>query len=296
MRSPSKKLMLLFAVVAATATACGPTQQLVDPGDLQDTGATLTAQAPRATVVLVHGMGGFKNIGPIDYFFHVPALWRGLGAKVFVAAESSFQSIEARAGQLKQQLDGVSGPLVIVGHSQGGLDARWLVSKLGYAPRVKALLTIATPHRGSPIADVAAGLLDGPAEDVLNVVIGTLGWNLAGMDELTTSYMTTKFNPAVPDASGVTYWSWAGYASPLGLSSGSGWLHAPLLPTWTIMKAKGIKSDGIVPVDSQKWGAFQGTIEGDHIGEVNQPLGETPGFHALQFYTSMLQRMHDQGW
>ena len=185
---------------------------------------------------------------------------------------------------------------MLIGHSQGGLDARWLVSKLGYAPRVRAIVTIAAPHRGSPVADVALGLTPGSVLDAADALISLLGWSLDGAREVTTSYMNSTFNPGVPDADGVAYWSFAGHASPLGLEAGTGWLHGPLLPTWSLMKAMHLESDGIVPVESQKWGEFLGQMPSDHIGEVNQPLGETPGFHALAFYAQLLQRMHDAGF
>ena len=297
MRTPvDSKRWLLVAVLAALGTAACDLTSIQNPGDPLGGGSQLQAQPPAATVVLVHGMGGFRNIGPLDYFFHIPSLWKRQGARLYVAGETSFASVEQRAQQLKQQLDRIDGPLVLVGHSQGGLDARYLVTKLGYRNRVRAVITIATPHRGSPLADMAVGLMPGPIEEVLNVLVGVLGWSLEGVNEITTGSMANTFNPSVPDADGVTYWSYAGYASPLGVERNSGWLHAALVPTWTVMAAEGIQSDGIVPVASQRWGQFKGIIPGDHIGEVNQPLGETPGFNALRFYSQMLQSMHDAGW
>ncbi len=44
------------------------------------------------------------------------------------------------------------GPLTIIGHSQGGLVACWYVKKLGGWRRVRALVTLGTPHRGTPAA------------------------------------------------------------------------------------------------------------------------------------------------
>ena len=43
--------------------------------------------------------------------------------------------------------------VVIIAHSMGGLDARYMISRLGMDDRVTALVTITTPHRGSPYAD-----------------------------------------------------------------------------------------------------------------------------------------------
>lgn len=290
----TKPRLLVAALAALGVAACRPIT--IDAGDLLSGGAQLNAQPPKATVVLIHGMGGFRSLGPLDYFFHVPALWQRMGAKVYVASETSVASVEKRAGQLKAQLDAIQGPLVLVGHSQGGLDARWLVSRLGYAERVKAVITVAAPHRGTQVADVALGLTPGPVEDAANVLLSVLGWSLDGAREVTTGYMQSTFNPTVPDAPGVAYASVIGRASPLGLERGTGWLHAPLLPTWTLLQALHLDSDGIVPAASQRWGSVWGEVPADHLGEVNQPLGETPGFHALSFWTKLLQRLHDEGY
>ena len=43
--------------------------------------------------------------------------------------------------------------VLIVAHSMGGLDARYMISRMGMEDHVAALLTITTPHRGSPYAD-----------------------------------------------------------------------------------------------------------------------------------------------
>jgi triacylglycerol lipase len=44
------------------------------------------------------------------------------------------------------------GPLTIVGHSKGGLIAAYYVKKLGGWRRARAVLTLGTPHRGTPRA------------------------------------------------------------------------------------------------------------------------------------------------
>jgi triacylglycerol esterase/lipase EstA (alpha/beta hydrolase family) len=50
------------------------------------------------------------------------------------------------------------GPLTIIGHSQGGLVGAWYVKKLGGWRRVRALVTMGTPHRGAPAALAALPL------------------------------------------------------------------------------------------------------------------------------------------
>ena len=60
--------------VAALALACGGAlPQNPDPA-----AQNLEARPPRATVVLIHGMGGWSSIDGVDYFYQVPELWRSL--------------------------------------------------------------------------------------------------------------------------------------------------------------------------------------------------------------------------
>jgi alpha/beta hydrolase family protein len=276
-------------IAASLALACGGAFPQSNEQDLK-------GSAPASTVVLVHGMGGFQKIEGIDYFWHVPALYRSLGARVFVPGTTTFASTEKRAQELKDQLDAVPGPLILIGHSQGGMDARFLVSRLGYADRVRAVVTIATPHHGSPLADVALGLAPGPVQDAVDALIGTLGWSLDGAREVTVDYMEHVFNPTVPDAPGVTYWSFSGRAAPFAIGSQNGWLHSPLLASWTFLDAEAGASDGIVPEKSAHWGTFLGSLPADHLGEVDQPLGYTPDFDAQSFYAALLHRLRDQGF
>lgn len=54
------------------------------------------------------------------------------------------------------------GPLSIIGHSQGGLIGRYYVKRLGGDKRVRNLITLGSPHQGSPTAYfgvLAAGLV-----------------------------------------------------------------------------------------------------------------------------------------
>lgn len=60
----------------------------------------------------------------------------------------------------------------IVGHSMGGLLARHYIQRCGGDRRVKSLITLGTPHRGTPTALVglsvtAGGLLGGSAQQMI---------------------------------------------------------------------------------------------------------------------------------
>jgi triacylglycerol lipase len=60
---------------------------------------------------------------------------------------------EAVAEEIETLVDGgLPGTFDVLGYSEGGLIGRHYVQRLGGAPRVRHLVTLATPHRGTPAA------------------------------------------------------------------------------------------------------------------------------------------------
>lgn len=131
----------------------------------------------RGHVFLIPGFFGFTSFGELSYFAHVRRALEGeaarAGARLAVhdVAVPPTASIRARARALYgviREAAGGSDPIHLIGHSTGGLDARLLVSpgvSLGdggdaiepgeldaVAARVRTVLTVATPHRGTPAA------------------------------------------------------------------------------------------------------------------------------------------------
>lgn len=120
-------------------------------------------------------MFGFGRLASYDYFGHLErALCERLRAggeqvDAHVLQVSPTASIRRRAARLAELVastcdaDGVeSGPVHLIGHSTGGLDARLVASpraSLGVAPavlswrrRLASITTINTPHFGTPLA------------------------------------------------------------------------------------------------------------------------------------------------
>src|SRR5688500_19375202 len=116
-------------------------------------------------IVLHHGLLGYGDIklGPLKltYFRGIDRAITELGHPLIISRVHPTGSIERRARELKEvllrQLKALDVDererVVILAHSMGGLDARYMISKLGMDDRVAALVTITTPHRGSPYAD-----------------------------------------------------------------------------------------------------------------------------------------------
>ncbi|KAJ1723308.1 hypothetical protein LPJ61_005839 [Coemansia biformis] len=119
--------------------------------------------APRNPVVLCHGLYGFDVKGPEKLPMLQVHYWRGIrealeniGARVVVARVSGTGGVRERAHQLDSLLASrlESANVNIIGHSMGGLDARYLITHI--SPKsytVASLTTVCTPHRGSPFMD-----------------------------------------------------------------------------------------------------------------------------------------------
>jgi triacylglycerol lipase len=127
-------------------------------------------------VYLIPGFFGFANLGTLRYFTHVKEYLggalqaRGLRVTVHDVATRPTASIVDRARRLADVVaenpDG-DGPIHLIGHSTGGLDARLFttpgvdldteVDVEALAQRVRSIVTVATPHYGAPLASSFLG-------------------------------------------------------------------------------------------------------------------------------------------
>ncbi|MCP4130942.1 MAG: alpha/beta fold hydrolase [bacterium] len=208
----------------------------------------------------------------------------------------------------------------IIAHSQGGITARYVISNMT-APdgspmysKAASLVMISSPNRGTYFSNLIIGLstnsgLSKWASDLLlNSIWGELvcGDNesnfLAPAFAMSKEYMTEVFNPNTPDitpaldmvnGTGVRYFSYAGKA--FGPT-----INLPLYPVWLIIKRHNGENDGIVPVESAKWGTWMGTVTGmfgvDHWMEQNQVMGITPGFDGEGFYLEIARMLEQNGF
>lgn len=197
-------------------------------------------------VVLVHGGGGFVNIGGgIPYFYGITETLRDEGATVLVPEISSLASTEVRGEQLRAYLNNYFAihPEVqkvnLLGHSFGAPTIRYVA---GVMPgRIASVTTAHGTNNGNKLADTYAAAAGIPViGGVLNTAVQTIGDTigtiinalssgailpqdaLANLREISTAGATAfnaKFPAGVPSTpcgqgaaivNGVNYYSWSG--------------------------------------------------------------------------------------
>ncbi len=293
-----------------------------------DAGAKHSTRFP---IILIHGF----NAGPSTSFAdQIPETLRADGDAVFTLTLPPFQSVEERAKVIASQLEAImvktgASKVNLVGHSQGGLDARYLVSSMGWGDRVASVTTLATPHRGSPLADMALAAPAG-ADAYGTAIARWLGHRVhdspmaesadfRGNAKSLSVAGASQFNTANPNVPGVFYQSWAGVSSVMGdakpgqkgtetvdpqqqAGTGGDHLNPLMYPAAMMMAAKapGQPNDGVVTVDSAKWGQFNGVLPADHldlegVGGFDSDKQRT-GFDPRAFYVRMARDLAKRGF
>lgn len=228
-------------------------------------------------VVFVHGFAGFDEIrvGVLreSYFRGVRKRLLRLGIDARFVRVSPVAPIAVRAAQLAEQIGRMDAARVhVVAHSMGGLDARWAITRLGLDRRVASLLTVGTPHRGTPLADLGMHVLS--RTGLLSRVHARIPLSRDAVRDLTTRRMEA-LNDELPDAPSVRYASVV-----VAPAHGALGVTPALLPTYLLLRAQAGDNDGVVPSRSQRWGEVLGAIDADHWGAV----GWGRRFDAAGFY------------
>jgi triacylglycerol lipase len=266
------------------------------PGVSQAIGYTQT----KYPIVLVHGLFGFDNIGPVEYFYGVPGSLRSGGATVYTPAVSATNSTEVRGEQLllevKKIIAATGQPKVnLIGHSHGGPTIRYVAAVR--PDLVASASSVAGVHKGSAVADILLGIA--PPGSISNTVIvgaskalatiiswlsgnPTLPQNALAAAKSLSTPGSLKFNASYPAGipttacgegayavNGVQYFSWSGgqaYTNVLDV------LDAPIA---TVSLAfGGAKNDGLVSSCSSHMGrVIRDDYAMNHLDEVNQTVG-----------------------
>lgn len=290
---------------------------------------------PPYPIVLAHGFFGFEDFagaGFLTYFYGVRDDLASRGETlVFTPEVDPFNDSDARGAELLAHVEAIlaetgHAKVNLIGHSQGGLDSRWVAHTR--PDLVASVTTFATPHRGTPIADVVLGLVEDPRlrdlVDRLVRVIGAALYDAAGEEtsvfaplRLFSTEGIADFNTRITNAPGVAYYSITGRTDYHDGGSDCQVMDAPLFisrfrrtldpvdPLLDLAEqivdggSANIANDGLVRVRDARWGRFLGCVPADHLDEVGQLLGDRPGFgndfDYLEFYAELVAWLRAQG-
>ncbi|KAK4046303.1 lipase 2 [Microbotryomycetes sp. JL201] len=265
-------------------------------------------RCPNYPLVFCHGLFGFDVLGPANikplqfsYWVGVREALEALGAEVLIGRVPASASIEERAKVLCELIEATypNREVNLIGHSMGGLDARFLVSRLRPTTfKVRSVTTISTPHRGSSFADYLLEDVLGPKNvpSLLNLMetVGVPGGGKA-FDDLTVTKMA-RFNDETPDHPDVKYFSYGAEFEP-------SWSNVFRVP-WGIIKEREGDNDGLVSVKSAQWGEYKATLNNvshlDLIGWVGKVrfgwaslLGQPIKFKPISFFCAVAEDLAD---
>jgi hypothetical protein len=285
-------------------------------------------------VFLVPGFFGFTHLGAFEYWGHVRTFMvehfaeRGLDVEVTAVGSHPTSSLIARAERLANTIRATADPTAaihLIGHSSGGLDARLLVAPgvelsaavEDVASRVRSVITIASPHRGTPLASFFTNL-SGPrllgtaarllgrgigqpkadAEDLppdaraqLSKFLVEVGRDQALIAQLTPELMEL-FNATARDRPGVRYACVLAKVPPsrFGVRGPISVANRAIFALMHQLTTKEGGTDGVVPTEHQRWGEELFVAAADHLdvlGHFDGGPAHLDWFHSGSAFTRM---------
>lgn len=261
----------------------------------------------RYPILFVHGVF-FRDFRFFNYWGRVPAELKRNGATLFYGGQQSAASVAKCGAELTERIRQIvqetdCGKVNIIAHSKGGLDSRYAISACGAASCVASLTTINTPHRGCIFADYLLDKIpDSVCEKVAskyNAALTLLGDCepdfMEAVQDLTTS-ACSRLNQMLPDHPQVYYQS-VGSKMNCAFSG-----RFPLNMSYPMVKHFDGGNDGLVSVDSMKWGQDfiylsvpkgRGISHGDMIDLNRENIA---GFDVREFYVELVKDLKKKGF
>ncbi|NNE46988.1 MAG: alpha/beta fold hydrolase [Rhodothermales bacterium] len=258
----------------------------------------------RYPIVLMHGFGVLAGMRRGGHLYAAATFLRMHGVLAFAPNVAPYNTVSFRSSMWADRLADIrdqtgASKVNLIAHSMGGLDARWMIAKRGMHDTIASVTTVSTPHHGTYIADYVLSQPERIREILANLADWVGAHAVAGgeadfrtaLSELTLEHVSTAFNPAIENHPDVRYASYAGAA-------GKG-TETPINPILkignSILYAAEGPNDGIVSVESAKWGRFEETLEADHAAQVGLSLGINSRFSSNDFYLRLVLELAKDG-
>jgi len=257
-------------------------------------------------ILLVHGIF-WRDWQYFSYWGRIPRELTKNGAVLYYGNQHSAATMDICGSELKDQILTIieaeqCEKVNIIGHSKGGLDARYVISCLGMDKYVASLTTIGTPHKGSILVDYFLKRLPDKLVQFIsnryNAAYKRLGDKTpdfySGVYDLTTN-QSEAFNEKAVNKEGVVYQS---VASKMNSMFSAGF---PLNLGHIILKGRAGINDGFVTLESSKFGDYLGCWEtkktrgvshGDMIDLLRENIHE---FDICEVYVDIVRDLKAKG-
>lgn len=256
-------------------------------------------------ILMIHGVG-FRDLRYFNYWGRIPRELTRYGATIYYGNQEAFGTITYNAEDIKKKIQEIrtetgAEKVNIIAHSKGGLDSRYAISQLGMDQYVASLTTMNTPHHGCRFVDYACKLPD-PFYHFVARQFDRMFYRFG--DENPDFYTATRqfstissrdFNKNVPDSPLVYYQSYTTvmkyFFSHLLLS----------IPYCLIYPLEG-NNDGLVSIESAKWGTFKGVISNRHWRGISHgdiidlKREDYKGFDVIECYVQIVSELKDMGF
>ncbi|TEB21489.1 alpha/beta-hydrolase [Coprinellus micaceus] len=171
--------------------------------------------------------------------FFVPHLYHRFGS-IDERAESAIDEISEIFYGLEVHL---------IGHSLGGLVARFIAARNDLPFTVRTITTLGSPHHGIKYLNFLPRMNgDGGLASIIRWMLDS---DYGGIFNVTPKSMD-EFNAKTPNNPAVQYFSWAGRLRPYQVK------YVPVLAFVSLFHPY---NDGVVGVESAKWGIHLGTVK-----------------------------------
>ena len=259
----------------------------------------------RYPIVMLHG-AALREAKFFRYWGRIPRELERNGADVYYGDQQAWGTVENNAREVKRMVEEVMErtgceKVNIVAYSKGGLDARYMISSLGMGDKVASLTTIASPHRGCEIVDLAQHMPSsvyaffGKLANKYTVLFGDARpeFDVASR-QFATEYVK-RFNYENPDVAGVYYQS---YAALMRFFFSDGLMMIPYIIVYFLRGP----NDGLVDVESAQWGDFQGIISTEgwrgvsHSDLIDFKREDYYGFDVAEAYVGIVSSLRERGF
>ncbi|GHU86842.1 hypothetical protein FACS189476_00970 [Spirochaetia bacterium] len=286
---------LLIVIIITLFSGCSSVKSVKDDQDLGIENFQL-----RYPVILVHGLD-INEKSDADGWGRIPDVLRSAGIDLYFGDTRGVGTYETNAEILKNKIEEVlletnKEKVNIIGHSKGGLDARYLVWRYQMGDRVASVTMISTPHHGWEFADLLyeksianprfeknalktfSRLYGAREEDIYEVIY-----------QLTTKHMNA-FNVLVKSDENVFYQTY--YSTMKNAFDDPRYFY-----TFPYVKKISGKNDGIVSEKSAQWGNYF-EIEGgiSHTEIIDVKKRKISGIDIPKIYINIVKELSEKGF